>query len=1014
MLFSQYSRYVVDAPLSLSVFVGCMAIVITTSGCHRDVESESADENVSKQSQVHSVADGLERADWLCQNGRSNEALPIVVQLLEELPENSRALRLAADIHAARGEFGQAAEYGEILVSTQPKDAEELLNRCFDWNLRVGKYEQAEANLLAAIEVAPHGIQAHRLLAQLYNAQGRRVESRPHVEKLIRLKAITHHEMLSLIDLRGPFSIISFDDVIDESKISLFRLGKARLTYADFRSNRDEVISTVASIVEAFPLSTSAAAFYGRALIENGRSAELSEWFGRLPAGIEQQPEYWTTLGLWLQQNNRHPEAIRSFGEALQLDSGNREALRDMIVSLDATGSEQQAIALRTQLAVLDKIVRVAHRASAERCMWIASEMQTLARPWEALAWMMHSARIDGKLPQIIPELDRRAALVTQWEQSATPERVGHGRVNKLLRFNIHDWPLPPTDISSQIAADPEALKRIRGTTADLATKPSDLESESEFKFADVASELGINTSTDTGFFDQDKTFYAHQVDGSGIGILDYDLNGLPDIYVMQSSGPPNDAQGSDPNQLLRSLPDHSFANVTEESGTVDQNYGAGVAVGDLNQDGFPDLLLGNVGASVLFINQGDGCFRNASELMQENPVTWTSSVAIADLSGDNLPEIIQVNYIDDGSVFKTQCVGGYLHCQPQKFRAAADRLFKGNADGTFSIWKSISTIADDPKLGLGLLVANFDKHHGNDVFIANDGDLNHYWTSLPDAVAEDKFAVVESANLRGCSIGQGGVSQACMGIAGGDFNRDGRLDMHITNFYHEPVNLFIQNRLGFFSDQATRYGLNKLSMPVLGFGTQARDFNNDGWLDLATLNGHVFDASEQGMPFRMKPQLMAGERSGFVSVQPGVAGPYWQREQLGRALATFDLHQDGRMDLVANHLDQPVAILQNNSAAQNWLQLELIGTRSERDAVGAEATVTAGSESWTSYRTAGDGYMVSNEAVLHFGVGAAETLTRVDVRWPSGLTQSFDDIAPNSRYLLVEGAEEMFPRKRP
>jgi len=949
--------------------------------------------------------------------GQSEEALRMVHEILRSRPEDPTALALAIEIHSGRDELIEAADYGSQLVKFRSSGAPELLMQCFDWNLRSGRYDVAEANLLTAVEIVPPHVATRRLLVQLYNAQGRRMETREHVEELIRLKAVTWNETLSLIDLRGPFTLITFDSAIAVTDVSLFQLGKMRTDYAGFNSNRDKVMATVKRIVSEYPDSTASSAFYGRLLVENGQYPALRDWFASVPPGIQREPEYWTTLGAWLRRHERDSEAIRAYGESLRLDCGNREALREFIQLLDGIGAEQQAVPLRKQLAILDRIFRIARKADADQSMWIASEMQKLARPWEALAWMMQSAQLSGNLPQIIPELNRRAVLVKQWEDSTTPDRIAAARLEKLIGFDIEDWPVPEFDALSQ-----DELQMAAAPSSDMPGLPPE-GLQLTLRFDDIASDIGVNTTTETGF--DEESFYVYQVDGSGIGVLDYNLDGLPDLYVMQSGGPPNTPTASKANQLFRlssseassELASEVFVEVTEESGTGDRSFGAGVAVGDLNQDGFPDLLLGNVGASVVFLNQGDGSFRNASEIIEDNAAVWTSSFAIADLSGDHLPELVQVNYIDDETAFEIQCTGGYLRCQPQRFRAAADRVLRANPNGTFSTWRSMDGIADEPKLGLGVVVANFDNEHGNDFFVANDGDLNHFWSSVPvsgdskNALSDadqDSFQMLESAGVRGCSIGQGGRSQACMGVAAGDFNRDGMLDLHVTNFYQEPVNLFIQNRLGFFSDQAMRFGLHASSMPVLGFGTQSRDYDNDGWLDLATLNGHVYDATEQGIPFRMESQLFRGARDGFTVEPSATAGDYWQREQLGRALATWDWNRDGRMDLVANHLDQPVAVLQNNSEAMNWVQLELIGTVSERDAIGAIVTVNTGSQSWTAHRSAGDGYMVSNEAVLHFGIGEAVSPCKIEVRWPSGKKQSFDEVTANHRYLLIEGATEL------
>jgi hypothetical protein len=332
--------------------------------------------------------------------------------------------------------------------------------------------------------------------------------------------------------------------------------------------------------------------------------------------------------------------------------------------------------------------------------------------------------------------------------------------------------------------------------------------------------------------------------------------------------------------------------------------------------------------------------------------------------------------------------------------------------DGTFTTWQDVTdAMAAQPNLGFGIVIANFDRRHGNDFFVANDGDLNDYWIST-DASAEagGRFGLVEAGNLTGCSIGRGGISQACMGVASGDFNRDGTLDLHVTNFRNEPVNLFLQTQSGNFSDEVMTYGLFEPSFDVLGFGTQSADFDNDGWLDLAVLNGHVFDDRRKGIPFQMRPQLFLGSQSGFV-IHDDSAGEYFKQETVGRTLAMLDFNHDGRVDLVANHIDTPTALLQNDTEPRNWLQLELIGTVSERDAIGAEVRVQVGRQQWTGWQTGGDGHMCTNEPMIHFGLGPTKTIERITITWPSGQSQLFEDVKPNTRYLSVEGHDELYRR---
>jgi len=604
----------------------------------------------------------------------------------------------------------------------------------------------------------------------------------------------------------------------------------------------------------------------------------------------------------------------------------------------------------------------------------------------------MYAAKLSGTLTEQIPALNKRHAAVIAWEQSATPEQVRDATVKQLLGFELTQWPLPDLVLSAGSRQQAPLAK-----------------SRSEFRFRDVAQAVGIETQFHSGFSLVEDEFYIYQINGGGLASLDFDLDGRCDVYIVQAGGKPNDPIGSTPNQLFRQQSDVLFSDVTDVSGTGDRSYGQGVCAGDINQDGHIDLLIANIGVNILLINQGDGTFKQRNDLFSSPNENWTSSIGLGDLTGDHLPEIIEINYIDDSKAYDEPCDN---NCHPALFHACVDHIYRGNRDGTFSPWQSFEKVNRSPKFGFGLVIANFDSCNGNDFFVSNDGDLNHFWASNNATdVSEDKFEVAESAGIRGCSVGRTGISQACMGIASGDFNRDGTLDLHVTNFFHEPVNLFVQNRSGFFSDEALKYRLFEPSFDMLGFGTQSADFDNDGWLDLAVLNGHVYKSHDPAIPFRMLPQLFEGSEQGFSLQDKALAGEYWQSPKLGRTLALLDWNRDGRVDLIGNHLDGPIVLLQNDTPSQSWLQVELVGVISERDAIGAEVRVNVDDEQWTSWQTGGDGYMCTNEPFVQFGLGNCQSIDRLQVRWPSGQTQEFTNIQTNRRLLAIEGESELFIR---
>lgn len=912
-----------------------------------------------------------------------------------------------SDAESPAGSMCQAANHAVHLAKQDPRNAVALLIRAFDLHLRCGEFGLAENDLRLAVEMAPESSSAHRALAQLLCAQGRRVEASKHIEQLIRLRDIKPTEVLSLVERRGPFRLVSYDSLVKSAQLSLFDLGQLRQDHA-MNADLQQILTDVEKLRTAFPESSAVAAFQGRLLVEMGQFDRFATWLQGLPETISDQPEYWSSLGTWLSEADRHAESVRAFGEAIRLDPTDRYSLRGMIGSLDSLSDNQisddyelpdareLSTRLSQQLSILDQIFRIAMNADPEQSQWIAAQMQELGRPWESLAWLVVAATKSGTLEAQQDTLERRYQKIADWQHQASPDQICSARIQHFLGFQPRQFPLP--DLADIASSD-----RI----------PSRPQRSASFEFIDITTQSGLIATYDDSLPDHEVPQFAYQVNGSGVAVLDYDLDGRADVYVVQAGGDPRNRHGAEGNQLFRLLPDQTYCDVSSLTATGDTGFGQGICAGDANQDGFPDLIVANLGANSLYLNQGDGTFRKVDDRIRDDAATWTSSIALADLNGDHLPEIIEINYLDDARAFDVRCEPNYLACQPQQFNSAIDRVYVGRTDGYFEASEMIDPANADAKLGFGVIVANFDQQFGNDFFVSNDGDLNHFWKSDRDPDSDDPgYQLREFAGLNGTSVGRNGNSQACMGIAAADFNRDGRLDLHVTNFHHEAVNLFVQNRLGFFTDEALKYGLVELSFHLLGFGTQAIDFDNDGWVDLAVLNGHVFDARDQGVPFKMRPQVLQGGENGFAAAEPSEISAYWSQPRLGRALATLDWNRDGKTDLLATHLDAPVALLENGSLTQNWLQFELVGTLSERDAIGAVVRVKAADDQWTQWQLGGDGLMVTNEPLIHFGLGSCDKIDEIEVLWPSGLTQHFDATETNHRYLIIENEPTLFPRQ--
>lgn len=935
-------------------------------------------------------------------------------------PLNERAIRIAMEARANQNNQAGAADLAERLAEFVVNEKHQVLLKAFGWRMQSGDFAKAETNLLTALQHAPHSPILHRAAGQLFNAQGRRFEANKHFLELAKLDAISPDELLGLIDTSGPFSLISYDNVVPPNTPTLFKLGDARNAY--FRSNdAATALQMISQARVSNPQNAAAAALEGRIHAEAGNTKQLALWAHSLPDDIRQHPEYWYALAVSLQRQQRHHEAIRAFSESLLRDPTDRQSIRKMLASASASNapkshnnsepgvlSVSEIAKLRDHLNELDNIYRDAKSASPEQCIQIASYFAGVRRSWEAVAWLKMAAYRNGSFTQESNNLANMRSEIARTEASISVEQMRRQQLQCVLPIGILDSDVPTTEL---------ALRAAQPQLDQTATS-------SPIRLRDVANQTNLSTTLYSNLASQTSPYYLYEINGAGIAAIDYDLNGDCDLFFVQSGDSPGDPGKHSANQLFRTTPSAKFEDASADSFSALTGYGQGVCAGDLNQDGFTDLLVANIGQNQYLTNQGDGTFTAHESNHIKNLDDWTSSIAIGDINGDHLPDIIEVNYVDSPDALQRTCddrpVDHHdVSCKPQNFKAASDRVHINNGDGQFLRTVLSDHFDAEPNYGFGVLIGNFDRQNGNDVFITNDGDRNHYWVSdsaketPPSQTASTPYLLVESAGVRGCSIGENGQSQACMGLAAGDFDHNGFIDWHVTNFYQQPSNLFMQSPDGFFEDKNPVYKIGSLSFGSLGFGTQAADFDNNGWTDLAILNGHVYDRSHHGTPYQMPPQLLAGSANGFQESTPSdTDSGYWNRACLGRTLATLDWNRDGAIDLIANHLDQPVALLENQTNPQNWVQLELVGTLSEREAIGAEIRVATPNQTWTGWVTGGDGYMCTNEPVVHIGLANAAKITSIEIAWPSGTTQYFENVTFNDRYLAIEGQDTLHSRK--
>ena len=517
----------------------------------------------------------------------------------------------------------------------------------------------------------------------------------------------------------------------------------------------------------------------------------------------------------------------------------------------------------------------------------------------------------------------------------------------------------------------------------------------------DIAQVAGLQHRYQVASPPISERFSIYQVAGGGVAVLDYDRDGNPDLYLAQGAAAPPTYLGDESNLLFRGLGD-AVDDVTAWSATGDRGYSIGVTAGDWNQDGFPDLAVGNIGTDALLINNGDGTFSRRA--IQDSTDRIPASLAMADLTGDQLPDLLEVCYVEDPDAARKPPLdseGRVLQAlRPTSFRGGRDRLLVGAPDGKFSA-QPFPDAELPAQHGLGVVIGDFQDPPGSEVFVGNDLTANQFWVRNSGS-----RRWVDLAGTLGCAFSHTGGATASMGIAAADFDQNHEIDFHVTNYQQEESSLF-QAEGGAFQDLNVRYQLAIPSKVVLGFGSQPIDYDNDGRIDLAVTNGHIERAVLIKAPFEQPAQLFRNVGGAFELATVRDASGYWNRMHVGRAMARLDFNRDGRNDLVITHLGEPTALLLNlTQTDQHWFQVRLVGVASERDAVGARIRLRCGDIEYAGWVLAGDGFLCRNEPLVCFGLGPQTQVDSLEIRWPSGSVQEASNLNVDQRLLIVEQQE--------
>ena len=519
----------------------------------------------------------------------------------------------------------------------------------------------------------------------------------------------------------------------------------------------------------------------------------------------------------------------------------------------------------------------------------------------------------------------------------------------------------------------------------------------SQVRLANRAADLGVEHTYQNGAQGQRLMVEAT---GGGCGWVDYDRDGLPDLYLTQGGIPGQPADSAQPNdRLFRNFDGQSFVDVATPAGIEERRYSQGIAVGDFDGDGFEDVYVTNVGPNSFFQNQGDGTFREIAGFLAMADNLWSSSAAWGDVDRDGDLDLYVCNYVDYDPFHPRICHnarGLPGMCHPNRMEAVPDTFYLNQGDGTFrSAARELGLYGPGNK-ALGVVIGDFTGDGWPDIFVANDTEANFLF------VNQEGQRFIESATLLGCALSSQGLSQANMGVAVGDFDENGFPDLVVTHFVKEWATLYQNLGPGGFHDISARVGLVALTSTKLGFGTVMTDIDLDGRQDLLIANGHIDDLRHQGDELEMEPQLFTfvEERSVDIGSQ---AGEYFRQKLVGRGIASADFDADGDLDFAVVHQNAPTAVLVNESERGQGLQVELIGRSSNRAGVGARVTVRLPGRELVQELMGGTSYCATHQPLLSFGVGGYSEPVAVEVEWPSGIVQAVAGVATGTRLQVVE-----------